>query len=80
MSMSEPTYLELQRRLQREIDYYGSLPERNAIAWWAYLGALNEWGLISTTDFIALVKMLPHVTDNPIFAIATGKPGDRDGE
>jgi hypothetical protein len=73
--MSEKPYFdEIQSRIQRDVAYYnGKLPERFALVWNGYLAALIEWGLISVSEHEQLLKLLPHIDDDPAVAILLGR-------
>lgn len=53
--------------------FKGQIPERNAIAWLAYLAALAEWGIIDFDTLDELRRLLPEVEDDPAVAIALGR-------
>ncbi len=75
--VAPPTFEELRRRIQREIDHFGGkLPERTALVWDGYFAALMEWGLISVSEHECLCKMLPTIKDNPVKTILLGRPED----
>lgn len=66
---------QLEERIQLDIDTFkGNLPDRNAIAWHAYLAGLAEWGVISHPVHGRLIKLLPQVEDlSPVEAIILGR-------
>ena len=72
---SNPTFEELQSRIQSELDHFdGDLPERIALVWYGYFAALLEWGLITPSEHQALATMLPTISDNPVMAVFLGRP------
>jgi hypothetical protein len=65
---------ELEYRIQADIEHFsGILPERNAIAWRAYLAALLEWNMIGPAEFDKLRGLVPPVEDDPALAILRGR-------
>jgi hypothetical protein len=57
---------ELRFRIQNDIRHFnGRLPERNAIAWRAYLCGLLEWAKIERETLEQLLKPLPTVSQDP---------------
>jgi hypothetical protein len=57
---------ELRFRIQNDIRHFnGQLPERNAIAWRAYLCGLLEWAKIERQAFDQLLESLPSVSPDP---------------
>jgi hypothetical protein len=65
---------ELRARILADIAAFGGqLPERNAIAWGAYLAALIEWGIIPPDVHRRLVQLLPAAEDDPSVAILLGR-------
>jgi hypothetical protein len=78
--MSEkPTFEELRNRLLADFDHFGGkLPERNALAWYGYLAALIEWGLIDVSTHSRLCNILPKTEDNPSATILLGRPDPRE--
>lgn len=76
--MAEKTFFaEIKSRIQSDIMHYkDELPERFALVWYGYLAALIEWGLISISEHEQLVKMLPHIEDNPSVTILIGRPDE----
>jgi hypothetical protein len=79
--LNKPTVEELRNRIQRDIDYFGSdLPERTAIAWWGYLSALIEWGLLTVSEHDNVCSLLPMIQDNPVVQILLGRPDQQHQE
>lgn len=76
--MSErPTFEELKNRIQRDVHHFGGrLPERTAIAWYGYIGALIEWDMLSVSDHARLCRILPSLEDNPASQILLGRPDE----
>ncbi len=65
---------ELAGRIRDDLAYFnGKMPERNAIAWRAYLAALLEWNLMTIADHDQLVRLLPDINDDPVVAILLGR-------
>jgi len=65
---------QLRIRINNEKAHFGGyIPERNAIAWLAYISALAEWGVISISMHDELRRLLPEVDDDPSIAIALGR-------
>jgi hypothetical protein len=65
---------ELKHRIHGDIAHFqGRLPERHAIAWRAYLGALLEWSGIDIATYDNLVALLPVVDDDPAVSILRGR-------
>ena len=65
---------EITARIKKDIDYFqGSMPERYAIAWHAYLAGLLEWGVIEVSTHKQLIGLLPTVDDDPSVAILLGR-------
>jgi hypothetical protein len=74
MTDSEQRCSELEQRIRVDIEHFGQrLPERNAIAWRAYLAALLEWDVIGIAHYDALLALLPSVEDDPARAILLGR-------
>jgi hypothetical protein len=72
--MEPPSFDELKTRIGRDVDHHdGRLPDATAVAWYGYLAALIEWGLISPDAHQRLVVMLPSISDNPVEAILLGR-------
>jgi hypothetical protein len=70
----QPQFDELKQRISRDIDHYNrQLPKENALAWYGYLAALIEWGMISVTDHERLCRMLPLIKCNPATMILLGR-------
>ena len=49
------------------------MPERTALAWYGYVGALLEWGLIEASAHGKLCAMLPRIESNPVTEIFLGR-------
>lgn len=66
---------QLKERIELDLDAFnGEMPDRDAVAWHAYLAALAEWDVISHPSHGRLLNMLPKVKDpNPIEAIILGR-------
>jgi hypothetical protein len=65
---------ELRERIQADRSHFGgTLPERYAIAWRAYLAGLMEWGVIEVSVFDRLTVFLPEVADDPSVQIMLGR-------
>lgn len=63
---------ELQHRIESDIAYFGGkLPQRNALAWHAYLAGLLEWAVIDRSMFDQLTAVLPDMKDSPVVALET---------
>jgi hypothetical protein len=72
--LTKPTFEELEHRIRRDIDHFeGNLPETYAIAWYGYLAAMIEWGLLSPSDHGKLTSMLPMLLENPATSILLGR-------
>ena len=72
---SERVRKNLHHRIQQQIDYFGVLPERHAIAWTGFLAALSEEGLLDHPHYVELTDMLPEVSaPNPIRDIFIFEP------
>lgn len=57
---------ELRFRIENDIHHFnGQLPERNAIAWRAYLCGLLEWAKIERETFEQLLEFVPSVSQDP---------------
>lgn len=60
-----------------ELDLHGfkqAMPERNAIAWHAYLAGLAEWSVIDFQTYQRLVKLLPKLEQpDPVDSIILGR-------
>jgi len=57
---------ELRFRIENDVRHFnGRLPERNAIAWRAYLCGLLEWAKIGRETFDQLLETLPPVSPDP---------------
>jgi hypothetical protein len=70
----KPSFDETKDRIDADSAHYGgTLPERAAIAWYGYLAALIEWGLISPSEHKRLTELLPPVDNNPASAILLGR-------
>jgi hypothetical protein len=54
------------------------MDKRTALVWHGYLGAAIEWGLVSVADHHELTALLPALRDNPVIAILSGPPEDRE--
>jgi hypothetical protein len=65
------------KRINVDLAHFkGAMPERNAIAWYGYLAALIEWGLLEVHEYDTARALLPVVDDNPIVPILLGRhPG-----
>ncbi len=64
---------ELRYRInQTTAHFQGRIPERNTIAWRAYLAALLEWGLVDVPIYDSLLTLLPDVDDDPVLSILVG--------
>lgn len=65
---------ELRERIQADGAHFGgTLPERHAIAWRAYLAALLEWQVLELPAYDRLVGLLPEVPDDPAVQIMLGR-------
>jgi hypothetical protein len=66
---------QIKYRIQVDIDHFGgSLPERFAIAWDAYLAAMLEWQIITTEIYDNLVSLIPEISEpNPVLTIFLGR-------
>lgn len=66
---------QIRERIEVDLDAVsGKLPDRDAIAWHAYLAALAEWGVINHPSHARLLNLLPKISDpNPIEAIMLGR-------
>jgi hypothetical protein len=66
---------QIKYRIQIDLDYFkGSMPERYAIAWHAYLAALSEWELIDFHIQGNLANMLPKISEpDPVNEILIGR-------
>jgi hypothetical protein len=60
---------QLQYRIESDVAHFGgTLPDRNALAWHAYLLGLFEWSAIDRSTYEQLVAILPAAKD-PLFAL-----------
>jgi hypothetical protein len=74
MAISKVISAELTHRIDADVVHFGgTLPERTAIAWRAYLAAMLEWDVIPVADYDALVARIPPVDDDPAVAILRGR-------
>jgi hypothetical protein len=74
MMGGKPSFEGLKDRIDEDFAHYGgTLPERAAIAWYGYLAALIEWGLVSVSEHERLVQLLPPVESNPATDILVGR-------
>lgn len=65
---------ELRGRIQADLRHFGgALPERQAIAWRAYLAALLEWNVLPLASHDELRGYLPPIEDDPVPAILLGR-------
>lgn len=66
---------QLEERIQIDLNSFeDNLPDRNLIAWHAYLAGLAEWGVISHPVHGRLIKLLPQIEDlSPVEAIVLGR-------
>jgi len=62
---------ELSFRIRNDTQHHaGHLPERNSIAWRAYLYGLLEWDRIERHTYDQLIRLLPPVSEDPAEFIA----------
>jgi len=74
MKLVQDIETELRNRIKADLSYFhGQLPERNAIAWRAYLAGLLEWSVIDVAVFDHLTALLPDVVDDPSVQIMLGR-------
>jgi hypothetical protein len=67
---------ELRFRIESDTSHYkGKLPERNSVAWRAYLYGLLEWAMIDRRTFDELVQLLSPVSEDPTGILM--RPGHR---
>ena len=66
---------QIENRIELELRGFNhAMPERNAIAWHAYLAGLAEWSVIDFQTYQRLVKLLPKLGQpDPIDAIILGR-------
>jgi hypothetical protein len=74
MKLVQDIEAELRTRIGADLTHFnGRLPERNAIAWRAYLAGLLEWSVIDVPVFDRLTAILPDVVDDPSVQIMLGR-------
>jgi hypothetical protein len=68
-----PTAEEMRNRLAECAKHYGgAIPPEAALVWTGYFAALLEWGLMSPSDHVALVGLLPEIPNNPVIGVFLG--------
>ncbi len=65
----------IENRIELDLrDFNHAMPERNAIAWHAYLAGLAEWSVIDFQTYQRLVKLLPNLEQpDPVDSIILGR-------
>ena len=75
LAKSERILKNVRFRIQEQISYFGSLPERHTLAWAGYLAALHEEGLLDYPHYIELTNLLPEIPEpNPIADVFIFEP------
>lgn len=71
MTVKIPQEEELRKRI---LEHLGARPDhdRVVLAWFAYLAALNEWGIIEPHVFIRLTSLLPPSQGSEVAEIMVG--------
>lgn len=65
---------ELEARIRADLrHFHPAMPERQAIAWRAYLAALLEWQVLELAAYDRLVALLPEVPDDPTVQLMLGR-------
>lgn len=66
---------QIENRIEVDLRAFGyAMPERNAIAWHAYLAGLAEWSVIDFQTYQRLVKLLPKLEQpDPVDSIILGR-------
>ena len=79
MNRQEARCNEISLRIRADLTHFnGVMPERNTIAWRAYLAALLEWDVIGLEHYDGLVALLPTIGDDPAQAILLGRDTGRE--
>ena len=54
------------------------MPVEVGLAWFGYLDALLQWGLLDFEDFEALSELLPELPEQPVIEIMALPEADKD--
>jgi hypothetical protein len=65
-----PDPARLRRHLERSVARHrGAMPVETALAWFGYLEALVQWGLLDFFDYEDLTTLLPPMPETPLLEI-----------
>jgi hypothetical protein len=79
--MNNRKFLQIECRIQADIDHYGgNVPEIVVALWEGYLAAVSECDIISTEEYGVLSKMLPSLHNDLIIKLFIGVQNLKDDE
>jgi hypothetical protein len=74
-----PDPARLRRHIERSNKRHGGvMPVEVGIAWFGYLDALLQWGLLDFDEFEALGTLLPELPEQPVLEIMALPESDKD--